>query len=287
MNLWNPESSYLDVDNPRFYHRFYFKGGIKVDEIELVQDLIDKTKKLPHRNEGELDSLIRTVEMRIRKIFGDSSNYLKDLKEIYLYPGSYWPGMEEKVYDESWVEGQGKMLNLLKTMEEDLTLDSNHIIKKDKRKLSNKIFIVHGHDEEIKQAVARTVEKIDLKPIILHDQPNKGRTIIEKFEDYADVNFAIVLLSPDDIAYIKDKPPEDKEFRARQNVIFELGFFVGKLGREHVFILYREEHNFKFPSDYSGICYIPYDNKGHWRLNLIGELQSCGYNVDANKLIGN
>ena len=69
MNLWNPESSYLDVDNPRFYHRFYFKGGIKVDEIELVQDLIDKTKKLPHRNEGELDSLIRTVEMRIRKIF--------------------------------------------------------------------------------------------------------------------------------------------------------------------------------------------------------------------------
>jgi len=274
------------VDNPRFYHRFYFIGGIKVDEIELVQDLIDKTKNLPHRNEEKLDSLKRTTEMRIRKIFGDSTTYLHDLKLISFTPSAYWSGMDKSLYDESWVKGQSKMLNLLNTMEEDLTLDSNKIIKKDKRKLSNKIFIVHGHDEEMKQAVARAVEKIDLKPIILHDQPNKGRTIIKKFEDYSDVNFAIVLLSPDDIAYSKDKSPEDKEFRARQNVIFELGFFVGKLGREHVFILYREEHNFEFPTDYSGICYTPYNNKGQWRFDLIGELNSCGYNVDANKLIG-
>jgi len=254
-----------------------------LDKIELIRDLIDKTEKLPNRNEGELDSLIRTAKMRIRKIFEDSSTYLDDLEVIYY---SYWAGIDENVTDESWSEGQSKMLNLLKTMEEDLTLDVNKTIKKDRTKLSNKIFIVHGHDEEMKQAVARIVEKIGLVPIILHEQPNKGRTIIEKFEDYSDLNFAIVLLSPDDIAYPKDKPPEIKEFRARQNVIFELGFFVGKLGREHVFILYREEHNFEFPSDYLGICYTPYDSKGRWRFDLIGELNSCGYNVDANKLIG-
>lgn len=254
-----------------------------MDEIELIQDLIDKTKNLPHRNEEELDALKRKAEMRIRKIFGDSNTYLHDLEEIYY---SYFAGIDENVTDESWSEGQSIMLNLLKTIEEDLTLDANKIIKKDRTELSNKIFIVHGHDEEMKQAAARTVEKIDLKPIILHEQPNKGRTIIEKFEDYSDVNFAIVLLSPDDIAYSKDKPPEDKEFRARQNVIFELGFFVGKLGRKHVFILYKEEKNFKIPSDYSGICYTPYDNKGQWRFDLVGELKSCKYNVDANKLIG-
>ena len=212
-----------------------------MDAIELVQDLIDKTKNLPHRNEEKLDSLKRTAEMRIRKIFGDSSTYLKDLKSINFHPGVYYHGMDQSKYRESWYKGQKKMLNLLKTIEEDLTLDSNKIIKKDRIKLSNKIFIVHGYNEEMKQAVARIVEKIGLKPIILHEQPNKGRTIIEKFEDYSDVNFAIVLLSPDDIAYPKDKPPEDKEFRARQNVIFELGFFVGKLGREHVFILYIEK----------------------------------------------
>jgi predicted nucleotide-binding protein len=261
----------------------YLIGGIKVDEIELIRDLIDKTEKLPHRNEGELDSLIRTAKMRIRKIFGDSSTYLNDLEKIYY---SCFAGIDENVTDESWSEGQGKMLNLFKTMEEDLTLNANKIIKKDKTKLYNEIFIVHGHDEEMKQAVARTVEKIGLVPIILHEQPNKGRTIIEKFEDYSDVNFAIVILSPDDIAYPKDKPPENKRFRARQNVIFELGFFVGKLERKHVLILFREEENFEIPSDYLNICYTPYDNKGQWRFDLIGELNSCGYNVDANKLIG-
>ena len=254
-----------------------------MEAIKLIQDLIDKTKNLPHRNEIELDALKRRAEMRIRKIFRDSSIYLNDLEKIYY---SYFADIDENVTDESWSEGQSKMLSLLKTMEEDLTLDSNKIIKKDRTKLSTKIFIVHGHDEGMKQAVARIVEKIGLVPIILHEQPNKGRTIIEKFEDYSDLNFTIVLLSPDDIAYPKDKPPEDKEFRARQNVIFELGFFVGKLGREHVFILCKEEKNFKIPSDYSGICYTPYDNKGQWRFDLIGELKSCGYNVDANKLIG-
>lgn len=254
-----------------------------MDAIELIQDLIDKTKKLPHQNEGELDSLIRIVKMRIRKIFRDSSTYLNDLERIYY---SYFAGIDENVTDESWSEGQSKMLNLLKTMEEDLTLDVNKIIKKDRTKLSNKIFIVHGHDEEMKQAVARTVEKTGLEPIILHEQPNKGRTIIEKFEDYADVNFAIVLFSPDDIAYPKSKSPEDKRFRARQNVIFELGFFVGKLERKHVFILFREEENFEIPSDYLNICYTPYDNKGKWQYDLIKELKSCNYNVDANKLIG-
>jgi len=254
-----------------------------VDAIKLIQDLIDKTKNLPHRNEEKLDSLKRTAEMRIRKIFRDSSTYLNDLEEIYY---SYFAGIDENVTDESWSEGKSKMLNLLKTMEEDLTLDANKIIKEDRTKLSTEIFIVHGHDEEIKQAVARTVEKIGLVPIILHEQLNKGRTIIEKFEDYADVNFAIVILSPDDTAYPKNKSSEDKNFRPRQNVIFELGFFVGKLGRKHVFIICKEEKNFEIPSDYSGICYTPYDNKGQWRFDLIGELNSCGYNVDANKLIG-
>jgi len=256
-----------------------------LNAIKLIQDLIDEVENLPHRNAEKLDSLMRRTEMRTRKIFGNSSTYLRDLKLISFSPGAYWSGMKDSVYDKSWAKGRSKMLNLLKTIEEDLILDSTKIIKKDKTELSSKIFIVHGHDEEIKHAVARTVEKINFTPVILHEQPNKGRTIIEKFEDYSDVNFAIILLSPDDIAYPKDKSPEDKKIRARQNVIFELGFFVGKLGREHVFILYREEHDFEFPSDYSGICYTPYDSKGQWQFNLIRELVSCGYNVDANKLI--
>jgi|SRR5665648_2036 len=279
------------MDNPNFYHRFYFIGGIKLDEIKLIQHLIDKTNNLTHGNEEELAALRKSSRMIIKKVCGESSAHYHNLSSISFHPEGLWFGTNTSTPDESWTKGQNKMLNLFKTIEEDITLENltknaSNEIKKDRIKLSNKIFIVHGHDEEMKQAVARAVEKIDLKPIILHEQPNKGRTIIKKFEDYSDVNFAIVLLSPDDIAYPKDKSPKDKEFRARQNVIFELGFFVGKLGREHVFILYREEHNFEFPTDYSGICYTPYNNKGQWRFDLIGELNSCGYNVDANKLIG-
>ena len=73
--------------------------------------------------------------------------------------------------------------------------------------------------------------------------------------------------------------------RARQNVIFELGFFIGKLGRNRVLVLYQEEENFEMPSDYSGVLYTPYDSSGRWQFDLIKELKACGYDVDANKLL--
>jgi len=119
----------------------------------------------------------------------------------------------------------------------------------------------------------------------LHEKLSEGRTIIEKFTNYSDVSFAVVLLSPDDMAYPKDQTPENAKPRARQNVIFELGFFIGKLGRNRVLVLYQEEKNFEMPSDYSGVSYTPYDNSGRWKFNLVKELKVCGYNVDANKLL--
>ncbi|WP_222702751.1 TIR domain-containing protein [Methanosarcina siciliae] len=148
------------------------------------------------------------------------------------------------------------------------------------------IFVVHGHDEGMKQAVARTLEKLDLKPIILHEQPNQGRTIIEKFAEYANsVSFAVVLLSPDDIGYRKDQSSEAAKFRARQNVILELGFFLGTLGRHNVVTLFKNDLNFEGPSDYDGVLYMPFDNSGRWQFDLVRELKSAGYNVDANKLV--
>ncbi|HGE71730.1 TPA: nucleotide-binding protein [Candidatus Poribacteria bacterium] len=158
-------------------------------------------------------------------------------------------------------------------------------VQKTDVKLSKQIFLVHGHDDAMKQAVARTLEKIGLEPIILHEKPSEGRTIIEKFTDYSEVSFAVVLLSPDDIAYPKDRSPKDAMLRARQNVIFELGFFIGKLGRNRVLVLYQEEENFEMPSDYSGVLYTPYDSSGRWQFDLIKELKACGYDVDANKLL--
>jgi predicted nucleotide-binding protein len=150
---------------------------------------------------------------------------------------------------------------------------------------SKRIFIVHGRSKDMKEAVARVLEKLGLEPIILHEKPNKGRTLIEKFTDYSDVGFAVVLLSADDMGYQEGHSPEEAKPRARQNVIFELGFFIGKLGRERVVPLYRKLKAFELPSDYDGVVYTPYDLLGAWKTELVRELRACGYEVDANKLI--
>ena len=146
---------------------------------------------------------------------------------------------------------------------------------------NKKVFIVHGHNDAIKQEVARTLEHLKLKPIILHEQPNKGKTLIEKFEDNgSDVGFAVILLTADDLGRSKTKGEKDNKPRARQNVIFEMGYFMSFLTRSHVVVLYEE--NVELPSDISGILYIPY-NDG-WKLKFVKELKACGYNVSADDL---
>jgi hypothetical protein len=122
---------------------------------------------------------------------------------------------------------------------------------------SNKVFVVHGHDEGALQALARFIEKLGLEPIVLKERPNQGRTIIEKFEDSArDVGFAIVLLTPDDQASAGGTDSQ----RARQNVVFELGFFAGALGRGRVCLL--RKGDVEMPSDLFGVIYTEMDVAG-------------------------
>ena len=142
--------------------------------------------------------------------------------------------------------------------------------------------MIHGHDAGTKETVARFIAQLGLEPVILHEQANQGRTIIEKFEDHSDVGYAIALITPDDTGS-SVKEPENVRQRARQNVIFEFGYFLGKLGRKNVAGLVKGD--IEAPSDYSGVLYIPIDESGAWRFLLIKELKSVGYEVDANKAI--
>jgi predicted nucleotide-binding protein len=151
--------------------------------------------------------------------------------------------------------------------------------------MTQSIFVVHGHDEEMKQSVARTLEKLDLEPLILHEQPNGGRTVIEKLMDYGQIaSFAVVLLSPDDLAHQVSEDPTKAQYRARQNVILELGFFLGKLGRSQVVVIHKEADKFEMPSDFAGVLFVPYDSRGTWQFELVRELKEAGYKVDANVL---
>lgn len=148
---------------------------------------------------------------------------------------------------------------------------------------NSEVFIVHGHDEAAKNSVARFVEKIGLKPIILHEKPNQGKTIIEKFESHAStVGYAIVLLTPDDIGTSKETP-NDVKARARQNVVLELGYFTGLLGRDRVCVLYKE--GVEIPSDYMGILYTKFDSAEGWHLKLAAEMKGAGLEVDLNKAL--
>lgn len=141
-----------------------------------------------------------------------------------------------------------------------------------------KIFIVHGKDNKSKLELARFLERIGLEPIILHEQPDRGRTIIEKLERYSDVGFCFVVLTPDDVGYKKDAS-QKKQYRARQNVIFEIGLFTGKLGRSRVCCLYKRE--LELPSDLHGVLYLKYNKSVEEKgVDIIKELSASGYKID-------
>jgi predicted nucleotide-binding protein len=141
---------------------------------------------------------------------------------------------------------------------------------------------VHGHDQAAKETVARFIERIGLDCTILHEQPNSGQTIIEKFESHSDVAFAVVLLTPDDEGFPKSDPSH-RCGRARQNVILELGYFIGKLGRRSVAALVVSD--IEIPSDFQGVLYIPMDSAGTWRTKLAQEFVRAGLKIDLAGLI--
>lgn len=142
------------------------------------------------------------------------------------------------------------------------------------------VFLVHGHDDAARETVARFLERLELRVIILHEQPNLGRTIIEKFETNSDVSFAVVLLTPDDKGCSAHLNPEEARFRARQNVVFELGYFIGKLGRNRVCALHKGA--LELPSDYQGIVYV--SMSGPWQLELAKEIKQV-IDIDLNRAI--
>jgi predicted nucleotide-binding protein len=145
---------------------------------------------------------------------------------------------------------------------------------------TKRVFIVHGHADGPREAVARFLEQLGLEPVILHEHANQGRTIIEKFEAHADVGFAIVLLTADDVG----GPQQGKQrSRARQNVILELGYFIGRLGRGQVCAL--KVGDLELPSDILGVAWTPLDPGGAWKQGLAKELEAAGYHLDWNKVM--
>lgn len=190
----------------------------------------------------------------------------------------YKSGLQEakaifKVYlDELEQEDFDRAAERIKAVGGEVVKINNWVEKK-----YDKVFIVHGHDNALKQEVARIIEKQGLEAVILSEQANGGKTIIEKIEENSDVGAAICLFTGDDYGRAKDATSEN--LRARQNVVFEAGYFMGKLGRRNVILI--ASPDIEIPSDLQGVVYT---NKDMWQTDVLRELKAIGYNVDFNKL---
>jgi predicted nucleotide-binding protein len=166
---------------------------------------------------------------------------------------------------------------LINAPKENTSKVTSNIIRA-KETMFKQVFIVHGRDELAKTEVARFVEKLGLKAVILHEQENLGMTIIEKIERFTNVDFGIVLYTPCDVGTIKGE--QDFKPRARQNVVFEHGFLIGKLGRNKVCALVKD--NVEIPNDISGLVYISMDKSKAWELSIAKEMKKIGYEIDLN-----
>ena len=142
----------------------------------------------------------------------------------------------------------------------------------------DKVFIVHGRDNEAKQEVARFIERVGLTPIILHEQASSGKTIIEKIEHYSEeAGYAVVLYTACDHGRGINETKAPPKQRARQNVVFEHGYLMAKLGRENVCPLVKGE--IETPNDISGVVYVTLDTAGAWKTTIAKELKVSGYTL--------
>ncbi len=255
----------------------------KAEAIERLKKALDAISNLRNLQSGSLEFMEwrESTRVSISHTFGDQSNRTREFEKIYFSTPSPF-------YRTAYEHGLNSATALLKSMIEEIEkfwddrgqAQISSSAQANDRPSSNKVFVIHGRDEGAKQTVARFLERLGLELVILHEQANQGRTIIEKFEYHADAQFAVALLTPDDAGSLQgDK--NNLSARARQNVIFELGFFIGRLGREGVCALTKGD--VEIPSDYAGVVYIPLDDFDGWKQKLFQELKTAGFQLDANR----
>lgn len=226
----------------------------------------------------------KTKTLRLlERIFGVSSREVKTLEERDFHPESWRIDKDTNNMLINWFS-KDMQASIAELEEYALEIKSGNTAEMPTAISSystNKVFIVHGRDDAAKVETARFIEKGGLLTLILNEQPGKGNTIIEKIEENSDVGFALILYTACDEGKLKGHSDELKN-RARQNVIFEHGYFCAKIGRTRVAALVKGM--IETPSDISGIEYIPMDEQGAWKYKVAKELQAAGYNVDMNRI---
>ena len=249
----------------------------KLEELEKLKIEIQNLE-LGYTNKRE--ALLLKAGVIVDNFFGKNPKYHNLLLSINFHFTGFNSGASTASKTEMWNTGKYKFVGLIDTLIYDLELSEGLRDKKLMTKSDNsKVFIVHGHDDGAKNEVARFIEKLGFEAIILHEQASSGSTIIEKIEKHTDVGFGVVIYTACDVGGINAKP-ESLRPRARQNVIFEHGLLMGKIGRKNVVALVKDD--VEQPNDISGVVYISLDKLEGWKLSVAKEMRASGYNIDMN-----
>ncbi len=277
---------YSDVSSDDLAYLFAY---LQVQFNNSFQFINDKIIVNHHYNADASRNLISIIDLykKLDKALKDSkftfeidTKYLKiiNICEIFLEGsgGSAIPNDFKKI---DILEAQ-PIFDLIHSPNiKDNHIDITYKEEKNMIKVKNKVFIVHGHDVATKQEVARFIEKIGLESIILHEQASMNKTIIEKIEHYTkEADFAIILYTPCDKGRGALETKVEARDRARQNVVFEHGYLMARIGRKNVCALVKGK--IETPSDIDGIIYTQLDEFGGWKSKLIMELKACGYKVE-------
>lgn len=268
------------------------RGMCRLDE--RIADLTAIDLQIDSEDGSELLAISVAIKDTLERCFGiDTAAYDRFKSAVNLQP-DLQPSVDDQAEPVNFREAA--RLNIEKSLV--LIREARRVLKEDRfdaadeagfssqpsvpvpASLTRRVFVVHGHDDGAKETLARFLERIGFEAIILHEQANKSRTIIEKIEAFGDVGFAVVLLTPDDEGNVKGAPPKS---RARQNVLLELGYFIGRLGRDKVCVIMRGD--VEMPSDVLGIAWVAMDSAGAWKQALGSELEAAGHELDWNKLM--
>ena len=235
----------------------------------------------------------RSARLAISYAFGMDSDHIQEFNKIIFYASIstadpiFNAEVAENVYRGGLSTAKAILESMLDEIEEYWQDDTSPPSQPGgstipEQTVSNRVFVVHGRVGGTRDTVARYLETLKLEAVILQERASEGRTIIEKLEDYSDVRYAVVLCTQDDVGALATERDKLRP-RPRQNVVLELGFFLGELGRNRVCALIVGD--MEMPSDYDGVLYIPLDDSGGWKLTLSIELDAAGLPVDMNDLL--
>ena len=262
--------------------------AIAMQRLQRALDEIPALGELTHESR-EFQKWQRNTRVAIDNIFGLSSSQTQEFVNIQRSSLPFHSDMNIEAWEQaSYNRGLDEATAILESMfsevdeyweEDGQEMETPVASATLEQTNTNQIFLIHGRDHGTRETVARFLENLGLEPVILQEQPDEGQTIIEKFEQYARVNFAVALFTSDDVGGL---PDDGLQPRVRQNVVFELGYFIGKFGRNRVRVLVKGAP--EIPSDYSSVLYIPLDEAEGWKLALGRELRNAGFEIETDRI---